>query len=339
MELVSVIMSTYNTDSEMLKESINSILNQTYKNIELIIVNDGSNKDDLKVIKSFNDNRIRVVNNKVNEGLAISLNKAIDISNGIYIARMDSDDISYKHRIEKQVEYLKNNKDVDIVGTFAKHFGSENCMNITPLVNRDEVKIQLFTNTTLIHPTVMIRKKFLNDFQIRYNRNFLCAQDFELWTRCIDDGNIEIIPEILLSYRVHSKQISSKKQLLQQQYAEKILKRQLKKLDLSYSDEEFKIHLILSGINKFDIKYIKKINCWIDKLIIQNKKVKLYDEYLFKNILKSKVLNLFIKNSLKEKNLIINLISNKEILNFISIYSIDSLFKRFRLLIKFKLFA
>ena len=95
MELVSVIMSTYNTDSEMLKESINSILNQTYKNIELIIVNDGSNKDDLKVIKSFNDNRIRVVNNKVNEGLAISLNKAIDISNGIYIARMDSDDISY----------------------------------------------------------------------------------------------------------------------------------------------------------------------------------------------------------------------------------------------------
>lgn len=336
MELVSVIMSTFNTDEIMLKESIKSILNQTYKNIELIIVNDGSEKDDIDIIKSFSDNRIILINNTRNEGLAKSLNHAIDISKGVYIARMDSDDISYNNRIETQVKYLRDNKDIDIVGTFAKHFGSKDSLNITPLTNKDEVKIQLFTNATLIHPTVMIRKKFLDDFKIRYNSKFLCAQDFELWSRCVDKGSIEIIPEVLLLYRIHSKQISSEKRLLQKQYAEKILKKQLIKMNILHTEEELKMHLILSGIIDFDMKYIEGINSWIDKLIIQNKKISLYDEYLFENILKSKMFNLYLKNIHKKGNIIAHFKNNKDIINDITYYGVKKLFERLMLMVKFK---
>lgn len=336
MELVSVIMSTYNTDGVMLKESIHSILNQTYKNIELIIVNDGSENDDLNIISSFDDNRITIINNVNNEGLANSLNKAIDKANGTYIARMDSDDISHKRRIEKQVKYLKNNNDIDIVGTFARHFGSQNSLNITPLVNKEEVKIQLFTNTTLIHPTVMIRKRFLDEYKIKYNKEFLCAQDFELWTRCINYGNISIIPEVLLLYRIHSKQISNDKKLLQKQYAEKILKRQLDKMSISYSEEEFRVHLILAEIIDFDIQYLNQINSWINKLSDRNKEIKLYDQYLFENILKNKMFNLFIKRSLKEGDFVTNLIKNKDAINKITLYSISNLIKRLMLIMKFK---
>ena len=117
---ISVIMSVFN-GSKFLADAIQSILNQTFKEFELIIIDDGSTDNSLNIIRSFEsgDSRIKVIS-KLNEGLAKSLNAAISASQGDFIARMDADDISYKNRLEKQYEYMQKNKSI---GKFNNKFG------------------------------------------------------------------------------------------------------------------------------------------------------------------------------------------------------------------------
>lgn len=336
MELVSIIMSTYNTDENMLKESISSILNQTYENFEFIIVNDASTKNDLNIIKSFKDERIVLIENEKNIGLAASLNKAIDISKGNYIARMDSDDISVKNRIERQVKYLQENKHIDLIGTYAKHFGKNKNLNVTPLKKYEEVNIQLFTNTTLVHPTVMIRKKFLDMYKLRYNEGFKCAQDFEMWTKCSEHGKIEILPEVLLLYRVHNKQVSSEKQELQKLYAKQILERQLKKLNIDYNESEFNQHLILSGLKKFEVESIEELNKWINKLIIANNNVNLYNSTLFEQIIKNKIFNIYLKSNPNKLKGFLKCMRNEKLRYLINKYTIRKSIERAIILFKNK---
>ena len=102
--LVSVVMPNYNTEEEYLRSAIESILNQTYSNFEFIIIDDGSTNDSVSIIESYDDERIVLIKNTENQGVTRSLNIALDHCKGDYIARMDSDDVSFPNRFEKQVE-------------------------------------------------------------------------------------------------------------------------------------------------------------------------------------------------------------------------------------------
>lgn len=119
---VTVLMSMYNTPLEQLKESIESILNQTYKNFEFLIIDDGSKKECVNLVKSYNDKRINLVRNEQNIGLEKSLNKGLKLAKGKYIVRIDTDDIAYTDRIEKQVDFIKKNSEYSIVGSKAEIF-------------------------------------------------------------------------------------------------------------------------------------------------------------------------------------------------------------------------
>ena len=113
---ISVLMSTYN-GKIYLKDCMNSILKQTHKKFEFIIIEDGSKDKSLNIIKSFNDKRIKLIINKKNIGLSKSLNKGLKIATGKYIARIDADDISKKNRLKYQLDYLEKNKDIGVLGT------------------------------------------------------------------------------------------------------------------------------------------------------------------------------------------------------------------------------
>lgn len=119
---VTVLMSVYNTPLKQLKEAIESILNQTYKNFEFLIIDDGSKRECVDFIKSYKDKRINLVQNKINLGLERSLNRGLDIAKGKYIVRMDTDDIAYKERIYKQLEFIEKNPQYSIVGSRAEYF-------------------------------------------------------------------------------------------------------------------------------------------------------------------------------------------------------------------------
>lgn len=285
---MSVIMSTYNTPKEYLDAAINSILNQTFYEFEFLIICDG-NKDEYEYIKeNYVDDRIKLVLHEENLGLPISLNEAIELSNGKYIVRMDSDDISLNNRLEIQYNYMEKNSQICIAGMYAKCFG-ENSFNMTTFFKKsDELKIQMLYMTCLVHPTVIIRKDFLIENNLKYNTNYKYAQDFELWSRAVLLGNISVIPKLGLFYRIHTHQISQSKQALQIEFAKDVIKKNAKLINSGDEANILKSLMILSKLietNESNYKdYAKELNKFLNMLNVNNiKKVKkiIYNRFMY----------------------------------------------------------
>ena len=237
MKKVSIIMATYQTEQENLKIAIDSILNQTYENIELILVCDGDHEEyeRMKQIEQENKNKMKVLLNETNKGLPYSLNKAIKQSTGEYIARLDSDDICMKNRIEKQVQFLEENPEVAVCGTNAMLFGKQEGIKKNYFITQEQIKIQLLYMATLIHPTVMIRKTVLEEYP--YNEEFICSQDFELWSRIIEKYPIAIIPIVGIKYRIHDGQISIQRKQKQAELSKKVIYENSKKITGKYEEK------------------------------------------------------------------------------------------------------
>lgn len=199
--LVSVIISTYN-DGQYIMEAIDSILCQSYKNLEVVIIDDASTDNTAQILEEIVDDRVHVFHNPQNLKLAHNLNVAISKSNGKYIARMDADDIAVKDRIAKQVEFMEANPEVDVCGSYAQTFGFSNTLLTYP-VSQEEIKAKLLFENAMCHPAVMFRKESI-DFE--YDESFSAGQDYELWSRIIWNKQIRNIPECLLKYRLHKGQ-------------------------------------------------------------------------------------------------------------------------------------
>ena len=308
--LVSVIMPTYNTPEEYLKKSIESILNQSYYNIEFIIICDGS-IDDEEIIESYKDNRIKIIRHMKNEGIAKSLNEAIDMAKGKYIARMDSDDISLKSRIKMQVQYMEKNKNIMVCGMDAKCIGETERIKSTYNIRPQEIEVQLLYMNCIIHPTVMLRKSFLDENNIRYNENFQCSQDFELWARIVDDNNFAIIPKIGLLHRAHKNQISQKKGEVQRKLRYDIINTNVKKIKFDNVKDAKKLLLILSGSNETNMSNCKEIVELANSIIEEQDNTKLYKKVfynrIFQIIISTKELRNHVIEILKEDHELINL--------------------------------
>lgn len=217
MPTVSVLMCVFNTNLTHLKESIDSITNQTFINWQFIIVDDGNKSVELKAYlknKAHSDSRIKLIVNKTNLGLTKSLNIGLKYCTGKYVARMDSDDISLPDRLFKQFCYMESHPDIDILGCNVKQFG-DNDIHVAKFRNyvsgdleRFNIKM-LFNNVGPIHPTVMIKKSFLDNYQIEYREDIKKAQDYALWLDCLKvGGHFACLTECLLYYRIHDGQIS-----------------------------------------------------------------------------------------------------------------------------------
>lgn len=203
MPKISVIMSVYNTNAIWLRESIESILNQTFKDFEFIIINDGSTNEDVEeAILSYQDSRIKYIKQQ-NQGLAKSLNNGLEIATGEYIARMDSDDISLPSRFEKQVDYLDNHSEVSILGTWFEIFPE------TQIIKHPEHPkyFDFLHHCCVAHPSVMFRRADFEKYNLKYNPEYKC-EDYELWSRAIRYFEFANIQEVLLKYRWHENNLS-----------------------------------------------------------------------------------------------------------------------------------
>lgn len=206
---ISVIMSVYNEPLQWISQAIDSILNQTYANYEFIIINDNPNRVENKsFLNSFRqqDDRIIIITNEFNIGLAKSLNKGIEIAKGKYIARMDADDISLPSRFEKQLDFLNTNPEYGICGTFActiDSYGRKGkILNIQ--ANDENLKNALYFFCPFLHPTVMIRRELLEIE--KYDIECRIGQDWDLWKRLASFTKFVNIPKVLLLYRIHDNQ-------------------------------------------------------------------------------------------------------------------------------------
>ncbi len=211
-ELISVILPVYNGE-KYLKYSIESILEQTYENFELIIINDGSTDNSLKIIEEYQkiDYRIVVISRE-NKGLVPTLNEGLMKAKGKYIARMDQDDISMKNRFEQQLAFIITNNLV-LCGSFAKVIDEEGkyLENRTVPTKYDKIKkmLQSCTNT-FYHPSVMFKKIEY----VYYNECAYYCEDYEMWLKYLELGKVGNIPEYLLEYRLESNSITNSKRYL-----------------------------------------------------------------------------------------------------------------------------
>lgn len=274
-DLISVIMSTKSTEENMLRYAIESILNQTYKNIEFIITCDGDEAD-LKIVQSYKDDRIIINYHKDSCGLTKSLNEMIKMSKGKYIARMDSDDYSLPNRLMEQYILMEKNSSIDICSTLVKYFGDEDRVKINLYNKFDGVKENLFIYNHIFHPSVMMRKEFLDKNGLLYNEEFIYSQDYELWSRSCFLGNFYIIPKILLLYRRHGNQISSAKLETQNNLCKKIYTDNLKRLSIEPTEKniDYLFYLTKRSKNKYSTKEIVD---FIEYILNQNKKNHIYD--------------------------------------------------------------
>lgn len=208
---ISVIMSVYNGE-KYLQEAIESVRRQTFTKWELIVINDCSSDSTSKIIANFEsmDERIKGYTNEVNLKLPASLNKAISLCQGKYIARMDADDICLPRRLEKQYKFMEENKDISLSscrfltvknGVYASGGAGGRCDN-------DAIKALLLVSNPILHPGVIAKAEVLKKFN--YDTSLTCTEDLELWTRLASNNEkMQILDECLVIYRLHDKQITS----------------------------------------------------------------------------------------------------------------------------------
>jgi glycosyltransferase involved in cell wall biosynthesis len=220
---ISVIMSTYNEPIKWLKESIDSILNQTFGDFEFIIINDNPKRKDLQVeLEKYQkkDKRIKFIKNKKNLGLTKSLNQGLKMAKGKYIARMDADDISLNTRFEIQHNYLEKQSDIFLVGsgaTFIDEKGNFLLKNIPPITHKKIIERFKIKNC-LLHPTIMMR----NEEKLKYREKLLYVEDYDFYLNLATKGKkLFTMNKILLKCRISKNSIRHKKAFHQKLFAEK----------------------------------------------------------------------------------------------------------------------
>jgi len=209
--MISVVMPVYNGE-KFLKEAIKSILNQTYKDFEFLIVYDESTDGTLSIIQEFQEQDARVVLiNGDKEGISGALNKGIKEAKGKYVARMDADDISLPIRFEKQISHMQN-LGLDICGGHSLLIDSDGKINGIGIMPRshDLCGLAMMFRVPFPHPGVMIRKGFLTDYSLEYGQStYQAAEDFDMWVRMFSAGaKFGNVDDIVVQYRVLSDSLS-----------------------------------------------------------------------------------------------------------------------------------
>jgi len=203
MSKVSIIIANYNC-SEFIGEAIHSVINQTFSNWELIVVDDCSTDDSIDKIVQIQKqyDNIKLIKNETNEGPHLSRNKAIEVAGGDYIAVLDADDLMMKNRLEKQVRYLDNHQEVDILHSGYITFGRDKSINLA-ITSNNEIHQKLFIGCPICNSTVMWRSKL----NLKYSEDLSRSEDYNMWVSAFD-FTFAGISAPLVKRRSHDQQIS-----------------------------------------------------------------------------------------------------------------------------------
>lgn len=235
MAKVSVLIPFYNSEA-YLKTCIDSILNQTYQDFELILLNDGSTDKSEEIVKSYNDKRIKYYKNEKNLGPAGSSNKLIELASGEYCVRVDSDDICFPERVEKQVHFLDENKNIALVGTWIRLYNALPARTLKDKIKKVIINLGWIwchpTNVTLketlkantvMHSTMCFRKSLVIKNNIKYSGLYDYAEDYDFVRQFLTSGlEVANIPEVLLYYHFGGESTSKKHKIEQKKTDAKV---------------------------------------------------------------------------------------------------------------------
>lgn len=276
-------MPVYNAE-RYVAEAIDSILSQSYRDWELIIINDGSTDNSESIITQYEDSRIYYIKNPVNLKLIKTLNKGIDYCHGEYIARMDADDIALPDRLKQQVEFLDSHADHLMCGTNAIVIdkAGNKTGKIRNLPDNDFLQINMLFSPPFIHPSIMIRREVLREN--RYDENYKHVEDYELWCRIANRGKIANLNKDLLLYRWHDNNVSVLNNEVQEELKDRVICNQLKLLNIQPTEEELYLHKItfrlynLGKKQEISVDQFEGVSNWFSELIESNRIIGKYNQ-------------------------------------------------------------
>jgi len=225
---VTVLMPVYNAGC-YLRPAVESILQQSFRDFELVIINDASTDGSAEILRSFSDDRIRILHNEHNLGLANSLNRGLLAAAGEFIARQDADDLSHHERLARQVHFLKGHPEIALIGTQAviiDELGRYKRMLLDRPHEHLAIKWDLLFDNSFVHTSVMFRTTIVRDNLAGYDPSYTACEDYELWSRIAEVCRVANLSRHLVSHRIHS---SSKrkgtKQFVKMQDLTRVVKR------------------------------------------------------------------------------------------------------------------
>jgi glycosyltransferase involved in cell wall biosynthesis len=273
---VSVIMPVHNYGI-YIKEAIDSILNQTMPDFEFIIINDGSTDESSKIAHSYDDQRIHIVDFAENRGCYPARNHGMRLAKGKYLCVMDADDISLPKRLELQCDFLEKNTEIGLIGSAFRYMN-----DVHPVYRNthpENIRLLLLRYCYLLHPTCMIKHSLVKKYTLYYNEILTYASDYAWQVKASSHFPISNINDILLLYRQHEHQISTKKSNKQVEFANKTRIQQLTSIGLKIESKDQNIiidYLIHNIIKKEeDYIFIKRIIAYFIEI---NKVKKYYDQ-------------------------------------------------------------
>jgi glycosyltransferase involved in cell wall biosynthesis len=282
---ISVLIPVHN-GAAFLKEALGSVYRQTFRDFEVIVIDDCSTDDSPAIAESFRDTRSHLI--RASERLRISkaLNLGLAQARGEFIARMDADDLCHPRRLEQQFTFLKKNPQIGFCGSWVNRFseGQQPKLDRKPVGSKRLRAFSMFDNP-IAHPTAMIRRSVLARLDVCYRDDFVDAEDYDLWTRLFEFTQGENLPEALLNYRVHVQSVTFRKTEAMDRTACLILKRELARLGINVTDEEVLQHRHWST-GRLDLpsksRSLELAEKWLQRLLQANRTSRACDAKAFR---------------------------------------------------------
>ena len=286
--VVSVLMPVYNA-APYVEAAIRSILTQTFVDFELLVFNDGSQDESSAIIRGIQDDRLVFFDYPQNSGYVAHLNAGLRQARGIYIARMDADDIALPDRLACQVALLHNDPRVLLCGTAYTTFGQEEYDIKVPLLDR-EIRHQMLFHNPMVHSTVMFRRSIVQQYSLFYDAEYMPAEDYKLWYDFSKVGELRNLPIILLRYRLHPQQISVLQHEQQRRQIMAIRILQLAERGFVLSEEQQHWYRIILNQGEYLHKpaELRKAMMVMLDIVHQNEKLHAYEPVVFLNYFRTR---------------------------------------------------
>lgn len=285
MAKITVLMPVHN-GAAYLSEAMDSILRQSLRDFELLIVNDASTDDSVAIIERYKDPRIRLLRSMERLKLSGALNLGLDNARGDYVARMDADDISLPRRLEIQVRHMNRRPEIGICGTWIRYFGGSSRAVLKRPIGCEEIRAFTLVDTPFAHPTVMLRRSLMDRHQLRFDGSYYPTEDFELWTRAMRCFPVENLPQVLLRYRVHNQSLTGSKWTKMDEQAVRVIARQFHALSIETTPDTLRFHRELCmGRLSMSAETLSKADAWLEQIRVANAQAHVFDPDALANVL------------------------------------------------------
>jgi len=274
---VTVLMPIHNGEA-YLSEAVDSILRQSLRDFELLIVDDASTDESVSIIARYKDPRIRLLQSSERLKLSGALNLGLDHARGDYVARMDSDDISLPRRLEIQVRHMNRHSEIGMCGTWIRNFGGPSRAVLKRPVGCEEIRAFTLVDTPFAHPTVMLRRNLMDRYQLRFDDSYYPTEDFELWTRAMRCFRVENLPQVLLRYRVHGRSLTGADWSKMDEQAVRVIARQFQALSIETTPDTLRFHreLCMGRVN-MSAETLSKADAWLEQIRVANAQAHVFD--------------------------------------------------------------